>query len=504
MVSGAWAGVEESGSARSVADRDSVLRVHPRAFRDELVSSAQWVAEYLDRLEQGPVTRRLPAELRRRLGSGGLAEPGGELFGVLDFAEQSLAPYPTGNGHPAFFAWINSPPSPAGVIAELLATAINATCGMGEHALMDLERGVIADLARLAGMAESTGGVLTSGGSMANLLCLAAARHWFLQRHQALDGPEYDAAHGRLVAYCGVQAHMSVAKAAAVIGIPRARVRVIATTPDRCMDVEALAAAVRADRAAGLLPFCVVSNLGSTPTGAVDTPAPITAVCREHGMWHHADGAWGGLGIQVPGWAPAYDGIAEIDSLTVDPHKTLSVPVGCGAALVTDPQRLRAAFGFRASYLDSDENLPWMSEYTFELTRPGTRAFALWATLHQLGRSGVIALLEHYDRMAGYLRDRITAEPRLELLACGPLPVVCFRVRGIGSHTALAETVQARGRAYLATVDHEGDTVLRACICNHRTGPEHIDTLLEEILTSATELEDAHTSAPASSVPMPR
>ncbi len=485
MVSGASVGIEGQVSAR--AGRDSVLGVHPRAFRDELVSSAQWVAEYLERLEQGPVVRPLPAALRQRLSSGGLAEQGGDLFEVLDFAEQSLAPYPTGNGHPAFFAWINSPPSPAGVIAELLATAINATCGMGEHALMDLERGVIADLAGLAGMAETTGGVLTSGGSMANLLCLAAARHWFLERRGALDGPEYDAAHGNLVAYCGAQAHMSVAKACAVIGIPRSRVRVIATTPDRCMDVTALDEAVRTDLDAGLLPFCVVSNLGSTPTGAIDTPEPITAVCRAHGMWHHADGAWGGLGTQVPRWAPAYRGIAEIDSLTVDPHKTLSVPVGCGAALVTDPQRLRSAFGFRASYLDSDENLPWMSEYTFELTRPGTRALALWATLHQLGRNGVAALLQHYDRMADELRQRITAHPRLELLACGPLPVVCFRVLGVASHAELAEVVQSRGRAYLATVDYEGDTVLRACICNHRTGPEHIDTLLDEILTAATE-----------------
>lgn len=488
MVSGAWVGLAGRGSTRPAAEHDSVLRVHPRAFRDELVSSAQWVADYLEHLDRGPVTRRLPPELRQRLGSGGLAEQGGDLFGVLDFAEQSLAPYPTGNGHPAFFAWINSPPSPAGVIAELLATAINATCGMGEHALMDLERGVIADLTRLAGMADGTSGVLTSGGSMANLLCLAAARHWFLERLGALDGPEYDAAHGRLVAYCGAQAHMSVAKAAAVIGIPRSRVRVIAITAERRMDVTALAEAVAADRAAGLLPFCVVSNLGSTPTGAVDTPAPINAVCREHGMWHHADGAWGGLGTQVPSWAPAYAGIAEIDSLTVDPHKTLSVPVGCGAALVTDPQRLRAAFGFRASYLDSDENLPWMSEYTFELTRPGTRALALWATLHQLGRAGVTALLEHYDRMAGYLRERIEAEPRLELLACGPLPVVCFRVAGLTGHTELAEAVQDRGRAYLATVDYDGETVLRACVCNHRTGPEHIELLLDEILTVAAEL----------------
>lgn len=467
------------------------LRVPPQAFRDELVAAAQWVAEYLEQLPAGPVTRPLPAPLRRRLQDGGLPEHGGGLFGILAFTEESVAPYPTGNGHPAFFAWINSPPSAAGVIAELLATAINATCGMGEHALMDLERGVITDLARLAGLSDSAGGVLTSGGSMANLLCLAAARHWFLAERNAADGPEYDAAQGRLVAYCGAQAHMSVAKACAVIGVPRSRVRVVATTADRRMDVEALAAAIRADHAAGLLPFCVVSNLGSTPTGAIDVPQPITAVCREFGMWHHADGAWGGLGAQVRRWAPQYRGIAEIDSLTVDPHKVLSVPVGCGAALVTDPRRFRDAFGAKASYLDSDEHLPWMSEYTVELTRPGTRALSLWATLHQLGRSGVQDLLEHYDRMAGYLRDRVEAHPRLRLLPCGPLPVVCFAVESVESHTALAAAVQARGRAYLATVDYDGETVLRACVCNHRTEPVHIDTLIDEILTAAAELEAA-------------
>ncbi|MFF2554490.1 pyridoxal phosphate-dependent decarboxylase family protein [Nocardia sp. NPDC058058] len=468
--------------------------MHPRGFRDELVSAAQWVAEYLEQLPSGPVTRPLPAALRERLRAGGMSEQGGDLFGVLDFAEESLAPYPTGNGHPAFFAWINSPPAPAGVIAELLATAINATCGMGEHALMDLERGVISDLARLAGLADSTGGVLTSGGSMANLLCLAAARHWFLAERGAEDGPEYDAAQSRLVAYCGEQTHMSVAKACAVIGIPRSRLRVIATTAERCMDVPALAEAIRADLEAGLLPFCVVSNLGSTPTGAVDIPEPITAVCRANGMWHHADGAWGGLGARVPRWADAFRGIAEIDSLTVDPHKTLSVPVGCGAALVTDPGRLRAAFGVRASYLEGNENLPWMSEYTFELTRPGTRALALWATLHQLGRAGVTNLLEHYDRMAAYLRERVEQHPRLRLLPCGPLPVVCFQVRDIDSHADLAAAVQARGRAYLATVDYDGETVLRACICNHRTGTAHIDTLIDEIISLAEEFDQTATS----------
>ncbi|WP_266663673.1 aminotransferase class V-fold PLP-dependent enzyme [Streptomyces sp. NBC_00237] len=469
-----------------------------KVFRDELAAAADWVADYLGQIARRPVARPIPSAHRQALAAGVLPQEGQDLGALLDFVDREIAPFPTGNGHPAFFAWINSPPSPAGVIAELLATAINATCGMGEHALMDLERGVVRDLASLAGMAPTTGGVLTSGGSMANLLCLGAARTWFLRHHGATDGPAYDQVHARLTAYHSDQAHMSVAKAAAVIGLPPWRLRAVPSTAEQRMDVEALRAMVDADRASGLLPFCVVSNLGSTASGAVDPIEAITRVCRTHGLWHHADGAWGGLGALVPELAPLYRGVADLDSLTVDPHKTLSVPVGCGAALVTEPSRLRDAFAFRASYLAGDQDWPWMSDYTIELTRPGTRALTLWATLRHLGRSGVIALLQHYQDLARYLRRRVQEHPGLELCNDSTLPVVCFRLAAdtetgrpdarADLHTAVAARVQARGHAYLATVCHDGETVLRACVCNYLTTTDDVDTLLEEVQAAAEHL----------------
>ena len=251
---------------------------------------------------------------------------------------------------------------------------------------------------------------------------------------------------------------------------------------------------VDTDRAAGLLPFCVVSNLGSTATGAIDPIEAITRVCHQAGLWHHADGAWGGLGSLVPELASSYEGVAGLDSLTVDPHKALSVPVGCGAALVTDPSRLRDAFTFRASYLEGDQDWPWMSDYTIELTRPGTRALTLWATLRHLGRSGVAALLQHHQDLARYLRHRVQEHSLLELCTSGPLPVVCFRLAARPQagrqgqedlHAAVAARVQARGHAYLATVSHDGQTVLRACVCNHLTTTDDVDTLLREVLAAA-------------------
>ncbi|WP_327134492.1 aminotransferase class V-fold PLP-dependent enzyme [Streptomyces sp. NBC_01343] len=474
------------------------LAVAPKVFRDELAAAAEWVAGYLQEIPQRPVTRPMPSAHRQAMAAGSLPQEGQDLGALLEFVDRAIAPYPTGNGHPAFFAWINSPPSPAGVIAELLATAVNATCGMGEHALMDLERGVLRDLASLAGLAPTAGGVLTSGGSMANLLCLGAARTWFLRRHGVTDGPAYDQAHARLVAYHSDQAHMSVAKAAAVIGLPPWRLRAVPTTPDRTMNVDALRTMVDADRTAGLLPFCVVSSLGSTATGAVDAIEEITHVCHRSGLWHHADGAWGGLGALVPELAPSYRGVAGLDSLTVDPHKSLSVPVGCGAALVTDPSRLRDAFTFRASYLEGDQDWPWMSDYTIELTRPGTRALTLWATLRHLGRSGVAALLQRHQDLAGYMRQRVREHPLLDLCTSGPLPVVCFRLAAhpeagrqgkTDLHTAVAARVQARGHAYLATVSHDGQTVLRACVCNYLTTTADVDILLHEVLAAAEHLQ---------------
>ncbi|WP_327399779.1 pyridoxal-dependent decarboxylase [Streptomyces sp. NBC_01288] len=479
--------------------------VHAKVLRDELVAAAEWAARYLSELPQGEVSRPLPARVRSRLRAGQLRQRGGELGGVLDFVREEIAPYPTGNGHPAFFAWVNSPPAPAGIVADLLACAVNATCGMGENALMDLERGTVRMLADLAGLPDGAGGVLTSGGSMANLLALATARTWFLTRRGSADGPAFDRDHARLTLYYSAQAHMSVAKAAACIGLPAHRLRPVATDPHDRLDPDALRAAVTADLDTGLLPFCTVTTLGTTATGAVDPLEPVTDLCRTLGMWHHADGAWGGLGAAVPTLAPHYTGVDGVDSLTVDPHKTLSVPVGCGALLVPDPEHLHTAFAHQASYLTAGEPdaLPWLSHATIELTRPGTRALALWATLHHLGRDGVTGLIEHYLALADRLRERITAETRLQLLAGGPWPVACFRITDPDEddadalHTRIARRVQDNGRAYLATVAVQGRTVLRAALCNYRTTTGDLDLLIREILDAA----DAEHSAPGTDQP---
>jgi len=479
----------------------SAAAVAPDPLRVELVAAANWVADYLERLPHGPVTRPLPEEHRRRLAAAALPETGAPLSALRAFVQNDIAPWPCGNGHPAFFAWITSPPAPVGIIAELLATAINANCGAGEHALVDLERGVVATLARLAGMAPGSGGVLASGGSAANLLCLAAARTWAIDRY-GLGGrhpADYDAVHTRLVAYQSAQAHLCIGKATALMGIPSARLRAIPCGPGGGMDPAALRRAIRADLRLGLRPFVVVSTLGTTATGAIDPIDAVAEICREHDLWHHGDGAYGGLGRLVEELAPHYAGMARLDSLVVDPHKALCVPIDCAAALVTDPRRLRAAFGAQAAYLDNGAaDWPWLSDYTFELTRPGGRALKLWATLHTLGRTGIVELLTRYQRLAALLRARVAEHPDLVLVPSGPHPVVCFRFRGAddAAHYELVRRLQREGRVYLASVDLDSGVALRACICNFRTDESDVEALVDEVARCGravcTDEEKAH------------
>jgi len=413
----------------------------------------------------------------------------------LDFINAEVAPYPGGNGHPAFFAWITTPPAPIGILADLIGSTLNASCGYGENALVDMERGAVRALADLAGLPAGTGGVLTSGGSTANLLCLAAARTWMLKSQNATDGVAHDEVHARLVCYQSTETHMSVSKSLRTIGLPLSRIRSIPVDADLRMDIEALRAAVETDLAAGLLPFCVVSTLGTVGTGAIDPLPEITRLCREHGMWHHADGAYGGLGAVHPELAPHYEGVAELDSLTIDPHKTLNVPISCGAALVTTAGNLREAFSVQASYLDGNDDWPWLSEYTVELTRPGGRALKVWAVLHQLGRQGVVDLIEHYLHHARLMRALINKRPELELVTGGPWAITCFRYAPPGFAGDLDELtaeitarLQGRGNAFLATVRVHGMLTLRASICGHRTTKADVETLLSEVLDIGRQL----------------
>ncbi len=257
------------------------------------------------------------------------------------------------------------------------------------------------------------------------------------------------------------------------------------------MRPDMLQEAIEADLAAGLAPFCVVSNIGSVATGIIDPMQAIAQVCAEYGLWHHGDGAYGGFGAVVPSLAPLYAGFEGLDSLTIDPHKMLCLPIGCGAALIRRCSVLRETFSIKPSYLATNAHEePWLHEFTFELTRP----------FQALGKNGVRLLVERYLRLARHLAGLVQATlEELELISAGPLSVVCFRYappalrddeEGLNAlNSALIELLQTSGTTFITGVQLEdGKCALRACVCNYLTTEQDVEELVWATRSSGQDL----------------
>ncbi|MEU8057852.1 pyridoxal phosphate-dependent decarboxylase family protein [Microbispora bryophytorum] len=412
---------------------------------------------------------------------------GRPLAELLGDADRHVLPYPMGNGHPRFFGWVNSPPSAAGVVVAPLAAAMNPSCAGGEHAGVLLERTAVRWLAELAGFPHRPGGgLLTSGASMATVVALAAARQRAVPdvRETGLYG------HPPLALYLSEEGHSCLRKAAELLGLGSRHIRTVPVDDAFRMDTAALRRLVMADREAGVRPFFVAASAGTVNTGAVDPLVDVAEVAREHGLWFHVDGAYGALGVLADECRPAYAGLELADSLALDPHKWLGVPVDCGCVLFREPSDPRAAFSLVPPYLRDDDagELGWFSEYGPEQTRP-FRALRVWATIAHLGGDGVARLVRHTTRLARVLAAMIEDSADFDLIAPVVTSVVAFRHRPTGLDAAAVETlneaipaaVQRRGRAFLTGTRLRGAAALRACVLHPDTTEADLSVLLEEI-----------------------
>ena len=387
---------------------------------------------------------------------------------------------------PAFFGYVLSPAAPIGVAADLLASAAdqNVTSWRSAPAATQVERTTIRWLGELVGFSSDAAGVLVSGGSMANLTALLVALR---------SRSDADTDRRGLIAYASEDAHFSIEKAAAAIGVAFRRVPVGA---GRRLDVGALRAAIAADRDAGRQPFCVVGTAGTTATGAVDALDAIADVAEAEDLWLHVDGAYGAPAAADPGSRPRFAGIERADSLCVDAHKWLYVPVDCGALLLRSPNAAPKAFGAAdAAYVRilTDEVVESFAfwDHGLELSRR-FRALKLWMTLRYYGARRLAAAIAQDIAMAEHMAARVRASDDLELLAEPSLSICCFRHAPPGmANTALDEhnkrllaALHRDGRAYLSNAVVDGRFALRACITNFRTTRGDIDrtlTLVREL-----------------------
>jgi aromatic-L-amino-acid decarboxylase len=458
------------------------------------------VADHLAALPGRPVWQPLPDDLRVELLSLPLPDGPTGLGPLAGTMARDVLPYAMGNGHPAFFGWVNPPPSLAGVLASLTAAAMNPSVVSGDHADVHLERTAVRWLAELVGYPHAPGaGLLTSGASAATIICLAGARGRAaaaagrdVRRDGLAGGPP-------LLSYVPSEAHSCIPRAVELLGLGSESIRPV-PLPGGRLDPDALRAAIAADRAAGGTPALLVGSAGTVNTGAIDPLEALADVAAAEGLWFHVDGAYGAFGVLDPAIAARYRGMERADSLTLDPHKWLGVPVDAGCALVRRADDLREAFSTVPPYLrqDAGAEVGTFAEYGLEQTRP-FRALKTWATIAARGRDGIVDQVVRANALARELAALVEREPALELAAAPETSIVAFRARPPGCaadrleavNRALPEAVQARGRAFVTGTVYEGRETVRACILHPGTIEADLATLVAEVVAAAGELAAA-------------
>ena len=465
-----------------VKDREDFDRLGARAIT--------MLGEYLRDLPAQPVDRVMPGDVRRRLMSLPLPESGLPPEEILDFLQTDIMPWPVAIGHRRSFAWVNSPPAPIAVLADSVACAMN--CGLDgyDHSSVFLMVSVGRWIMELVGFPrEGSLCLLLSGGSAATLNALTAARHRAAERagwNLRVEGLQ----SGRppLVLYASAESHSSIQKCAEQLGIGTNHLRSIPADDAFRMRPDALRAAIENDRKSGKVPFAIVACGGATNTGAIDPLDDVADVAAEFGVWLHVDGAFGAWAALDPAYRDRFKAIARADTVTLNPHKWLQVPVDCGALLTRHPEVHRDAFSLTPDYLEAGHSeAPWPMEHMFQLTY-GNRALKVWAAIARLGRSGIAELVTRCNRLASLLEARVRAEPDFELLSPASLSVVNFRYRPAGGKLddtaldALNETISSAisesGEAHLPTTRVRGRTSLRACFLHYENDESDVDHLV--------------------------
>jgi aromatic-L-amino-acid decarboxylase len=471
-----------------------------RAFRSAARALVDSVADHLAELPRRPVWQPLPDGLREQLLDLPLPEHPVALDDLAAITSRDVLPHAMGNGHPAFFGWVNPPPSLEGVMASLAAAAMNPSVVAGDHADVHLERAVVRWLAELVGFPHAPGaGLLTSGGSAATIVCLAGARS------RALAAAGHDvrrdglAGAPRLTAYVPGEAHSCVRRGLELLGLGSGSMREVPLDGGQ-LDATALRASIAADRESGALPALLVGSAGTVNTGAIDPLDALADVARAEDLWFHVDGAYGAFGVLDPTISARYRGMERADSLVLDPHKWLGVPVDAGCGLVRRGDDLRDAFSLIPPYLrqDTDDPVGTFAELGFEQTRP-FRALKTWATIAARGRAGIAAQVARANALARELAALVEREPELELAAAPETSIVAFRARPAGCpparldelNRALPEAVQARGRTFVTGTVLGGRETLRACILHPDTTSEHLAILVAEVVATAGTLNAA-------------
>jgi len=493
--------------------RSAPLDLAPEAFRELGHRLVDRIADFLGAFPSGPVNpRETPDQVRNALGRGPLPDSGTPPERLVDETADLLFAHSLYNGHPRFFGFITSSAAPLGALADLLAASVNPNLGgwLLSPIATEIELQTVRWIAELVGYPAGCGGILTSGGNMANFLGFWAGRRHKLGAKLRSSG--LSSLQGIPRVYASAENHTWIQKAADLSGLGTDSIRWIETGNDLRLNVDALSEAVRRDRAAGDVPFLVSATAGSVMTGAVDPIRAISEVCREHDLWLHVDGAYGAPAALLPDAPEDLRHLGLADSLAVDPHKWLYAPLEAGCTLVRSPSVLQDTFSFHPPYYPDEDTRSEAPPVMFHEYGPqnsrGFRALKVWMGLRQAGREGYRESIADDVRLARELETLVAAHPELEP-GPGGLSIATFRYVPAGLSLAgeererylnelnktVVERMQQEGRAFPSNAVVRGRYLVRACIVNFRTDREDLQALVDATVDTGRSVHAEQTPA---------
>jgi len=486
-------------------NRETPIEMGKEEFKKIGYQLIDTISNFIDTIGEKPVTRgETPEQLQKILGDPPLPEKGSPAGEILSRTSGLLLEHSLFNGHPKFLGYITSSPAPIGMLADLLASAVNPNVGAQilSPLATEIEKQTVKWLAEFIGVSPSYGGILVSGGNMANFTAFLAAR--------TAKAPEGFKEHGlvnisgEMVLYCSKTTHTWVEKAAVLFGHGSRSIRWIPTDADNKMNNELLVLAIEDDLKNGKKPFMVIGTAGDVSTGAVDDLRAIASICKTYNLWFHVDGAYGVPAAVVPELKGLFDGIREADSIALDPHKWLYSPLEAGCTLVKDPKHLVDTYSSHPEYYNFSKNEEGLAqnyyEYGLQNSR-GFRALKVWLTLQQVGRNGYIKMIGEDIELSKLLFQLAENHPELEAVTQN-LSIATLRYIPLDStlnaknkeaylntlNEALLDELQHTGELFLSNAIVKEKYCLRGCIVNFRTSKKDITEIIEIIVREGNKM----------------
>jgi glutamate/tyrosine decarboxylase-like PLP-dependent enzyme len=479
--------------------RCSPVEMSPDNFRKTGYKLIDSIADFLETLSSKPVSSGItPKELQQNFKKQGIPESGADADKLLAEAADLLFKYTTFNGHPKFWGYITSSATPIGALGDLLAASVNPNMGAWNLSPVatEIESQSISWIAEMIGYPADCGGIMVSGGNMANFVGFFAARGAKAKWEIRKEGLTADTSK-RLLIYASTETHTWIQKAADLFGFGTDSIRWINVDIDQKLVVDELENQIKEDKEKGYYPFIVIGNAGTVGTGAIDPLQKISAICENSDLWFHVDGAYGAFAAALPDAPKDLKALKYADSIALDPHKWLYSPLEAGCTIVRNSDSLQNAFSYHPTYYRfADEKVEeerGINYYEFGLQNSrGFRALKVWLSLKQVGRKGHIKMIEDDIKLSNHLFGIIESNPELQAVS-QHLSITTFRYvplnlnlqnEGVEHYLnelnqKLLDRLNDSGEAYISNAMIDGKFVLRACIVNFRTTQSDIESLPE-------------------------